>query len=332
MTGTAVRSQEAQDYIDGVASALADLPDEDRADVLDELAAHVDELAAEGETALVVRLGTPAHYAAELRASAGLPPVGAPGRTGDRLAARFRTARESRRAQAATAFVTSLRPVWWLVRAWVLVGLVAMWPGQTTRTWSGNLPFAPRVMTPEVGLILVFLAIWASVQLGRGALSAPRRAMVVLNVVAALATVPVLASCVDQANNVQYVEEGALYVTPHTKVPTEGVYAQGSQVWNIYAYDAAGRMLHDVRLYTQDGTPLSLGLGPDGTRKPVVDQQGRLVSNAYPYRYVEADGTVANPDAGPVVDAPPLVGVPAASPTPSTGAAPNSGRGKTGGR
>jgi hypothetical protein len=209
-----------------------------------------------------------------------------------------------------------------------------MWPGQTTRTWSGNLPFAPRVVSPEVGLILVFVAVWASVQLGRRALSAPRRAVLVLNVVAALATVPVLASCVDQANNVQYIEEGALYVTPDTRVPQEGVYANGSQVWNIYAYDAAGQMLHDVRLYTQDGTPLSLGLGPDGTRKPVVDQQARLVDNAYPYRYVEADGTVANPDAGPSVDVPPLLAVPTASPspTPSAGATPKPEPGKAGGR
>lgn len=90
-----------------------------------------------------------------------------------------------------------------------------------------------------------------------------------------------------------------------------------------YAYDAAGRMLHDVRLYDQAGDPISLGLRPDGTRKPVVDQQGRLVDNAYPYRYLEADGTVANPDAGPTVDAPPLVGVPA--PSTSTAASPTAG-------
>jgi hypothetical protein len=95
-------------------------------------------------------------------------------------------------------------------------------------------------------------------------------------------------------------------------------------VWNIYAYDAQGNLLHDVRLYDQDGAPLTLGLAPDVNRKPVVDVKGRLVENVFPYRYVEADGTVANPDAGPAVDAPPLVGVPTASalPTPTASTAP----------
>ena len=45
-TGTTVaRSQEAQSYLDRVGAALADLPEEERADLLDELGTHVDEIA-----------------------------------------------------------------------------------------------------------------------------------------------------------------------------------------------------------------------------------------------------------------------------------------------
>ena len=88
-------------------------------------------------------------------------------------------------------------------------------------------------------------------------------------------------------------------------------------------------MLHDVRLYDQDGTPLSLGLAADGTRKPVVDEQGRLVQHAFPYRYVEPDGTVADPEAGPAVDAPPLVGA-EPTPTPTASASPTADGGSTG--
>jgi uncharacterized membrane protein len=75
-TGTTVaRSQEAQSYLDRVGAALADLPEEERADLLDELGTHVDEIAAEGTSSLEARLGSPDDYAAELRASAGLPPA-----------------------------------------------------------------------------------------------------------------------------------------------------------------------------------------------------------------------------------------------------------------
>jgi hypothetical protein len=83
-------------------------------------------------------------------------------------------------------------------------------------------------------------------------------------------------------------------------------------------------MLHDVRLYDQSGRPLSLGLSPDRTRQVVVDAQGRLVENAFPYRYLEPDGTVAHPDAGPTVVIPPLGGAaaPPATPAPSATAGP----------
>jgi hypothetical protein len=324
-TSTLTRSREAQDYLDGVAAQLADLPDEDRADLLDELAAHLDELAAESDAPLVARLGTPADYAAELRASAGLPPVRARGRAGSRLVAQGRALGGRREVAATRSFLVSLRPAWWVLRAWVLVAVVAMWPGQTTPTWSNGLPFVPRVVTPEVGLLLVVGAVLASVQLGRGAVSAPRRAVLALNVAAALFAVPALASSTDAANNVLYVSEGTTFVT---KMPPEGVYANGNQVWNLYAYDAQGNLLHDIRLYDQDGAPLSLGLAPDVTRKPAVDAKGRLVENVYPYRYVEPDGTVADPDAGPTVDAPALVSVPSPSVAPT--ASPSSSPSPTG--
>ena len=316
MTGTAVRSREAQQYLDGVAAELADLADEDRADLLDELAAHLDELAAESDAPLPARLGTPAEYAAELRASAGLPPARARGRAGGRVLDRLRALERRRDVTATRDFLVALRPAWWVLRAWVLVGLVAMWPGQTTPTWSWDWPMVPRVASPRVGLLVLVAVIVLSVQLGRGRVRSRLLAGPVVasaNVLLALLTLPVVSSFADHG--------GARYVyvpaEPVTRVPADGVYADGSQVWNIYPYDAGGRLLHDVRLYDQDGAPLSLGLGPDGTRKPVVDSLGRLVANAFPYRYVEPDGTVADPDAGPPVDAPALVGVPTPSATPS---------------
>jgi len=321
------RSDEAARYVDGVAAQLADLPDEDRADLLDELAAHVDELVAEGDTPLTDRLGSPAEYAAELRASAGLPPARSRGRAGAQALDRLRRAAGHPWVRAAGDLLGALRPVWWVIRAWVVVGLVAMWPGQTTPTWADFMPLVPRIGTPLVGLLVLLAAVTASVQLGRrtpvrGARG--RWAVVALNVCTALLLVPVLANVGEATHpGYVYIGSGTTEVPPH-----DGVYAAGHQVWNIYAYDANGRMLHDVRLFDQGGRPLSLGLSPDRTRQVVVDAQGRLVENAFPYRYLEPDGTVAHPDAGPTVSAPPLGGAaaPVATPTPSPSASPTGGK------
>jgi hypothetical protein len=318
-SGLTARSDEAARYVDGVAEQLADLPDEDRADLLDELAAHVDELVAEGDTPLTDRLGSPVEYAAELRASAGLPPARARGRAGAQAVVRLRRAIGHPRVRAIGDFVGVLRPSWWVLRAWVVVGLLAMWPGQTTPTWADYMPLVPRVGTPLVGLLVLLAAVVASVQLGRRTrfLGTRRRwALVALNVGTALLLVPVLVSVGEATHpNYVYLDSGTTEVPPH-----DGVFAAGHQVWNIYAYDSGGRMLHDVRLFDQSGRPLSLGLSADPTRQVVVDAQGRLVENAFPYRYLDPDGTVAHPDAGPTVVAPPLGG--SAAPAPSASATP----------
>ncbi len=77
-------------------------------------------------------------------------------------------------------------------------------------------------------------------------------------------------------------------------------------------------MLHDVRLYDQDGKPLSLGLAFDTTKQQTLDAAGQRVDNAFPYRYVDpTTGEVTNPEAAPLFAAPPLLGVPAASAAPT---------------
>ena len=238
-TGTTVaRSQEAQSYLDRVGAALADLPDEERADLLDELGTHVDEIAAEGASSLEARLGSPEDYAAELRASAG----------GQVWLDRPFVA-------SMWDFLGSLRPAWWVLRGWLIVAAVALAGGQE---WSGALVMVPAGMLGWWTLASVV----ASVQLGRGLLG-----------------------------------------------------SGGRQVWNIYPYDAAGRMLHDVRLYDQDGNPLSLGLAFDPTKQQTLDAAGQKVDNAFPYRYLDpTTGEVADPEAASPIAAPPLLGVPAATP------------------
>ena len=119
-------------YATAVRAAFADLPGPERELLLEDLEDHLLEVAAEAGGPLEERLGRPAAYAAELRASAGLPAAGAAaaGRARPRLR-ESRVARRLRRswrgtmahpAAAATAeFLPELRPAWWVLRGYVAV-------------------------------------------------------------------------------------------------------------------------------------------------------------------------------------------------------------------
>ncbi|WP_425487277.1 HAAS signaling domain-containing protein, partial [Micromonospora maritima] len=69
-----VTGQEITDYVDRVRAALADLPPSVRDELTEDLPEHLAEVAAEGDGALVDRLGPPEAYAAELRTVAGAEP------------------------------------------------------------------------------------------------------------------------------------------------------------------------------------------------------------------------------------------------------------------
>jgi hypothetical protein len=310
MTGTTVaRSQEAQSYLDRVGAVLADLPEEERADLLDELGTHVDEIAAEGTSSLEARLGSPEDYAAELRASAGLPPA----RTGGRVVARLRARTEPWLARpvvvSAGEFLVALRPAWWVTRGWVAGAALAHLTSSSP--WDYSLLPVPG---GTIGFWGTVVAIVVSVQIGRGRIHPANRhwrhTVTAMNVTLAIALLPVLSSLSDASQYSVYLGTRRVEVPPQ-----EGVYSGGTQVWNIYPYDAAGRMLHDVRLYDQGGNPLSLGLAFDPTKQQTLDAAGQKVDNAFPYRYLDpTTGQVADPEAAPPIAAPPLLGVPTATP------------------
>jgi len=75
---TAVEQTAAHEYLAGVRAALADLPTAEVGEIVEDVRGHLDDMTGElGESpdlaALTARLGTPADYAAELRAAAGYP-------------------------------------------------------------------------------------------------------------------------------------------------------------------------------------------------------------------------------------------------------------------
>jgi hypothetical protein len=311
-TGTSTRSREAQAYLDGVGEALADLPEEERADLLDELAAHLDELAAEDVTPLESRLGSPQEYAAELRASAGLPPARARGRAVAEALARLHARRRSPAMAGPEEFLRSIRPAWWVLRAWILVAL-GTWYAHPH--WWPSLVVVPDVGPDGLSVLVLLAAVVVSVQLGRRELRTATATwlMAVVNLVAAAGLWPVLLTMNEAVLYSAYNDYGPR-MARSPELPPRGVFAGGRQVTNMFAYDAAGEPLADVRLYDQHGRPVNVGVAA-WAREATVDATGRLVGNAYPYRYFDVRDSAAA--GSPPVVVPPLMGAPTESPTPT---------------
>jgi hypothetical protein len=215
-------------------------------DILDELTdgleADLADKLADGEP-----LGDAAAYAAELRAAAGVDPATRPS-----VADNVRENLADLRSKLAplldipvvagvAAFVVSLRPLWWVLRAWGLFLLISA--GAYPRT--------------EFGTVVLLTLVVLSVQWGRGKWLPwrwTRGALVVASIISALAlpaAIANLASAVHYQDSVAG-EDYASYGPP------AGLVLDGSQVTNIFAYGADGKPLTDVQLFDQDGNPLSL--------------------------------------------------------------------------
>src|SRR5688500_18231456 len=122
MTSTTTDLQ-VKTYTAAVAARLADLPADERDDLMADLEQHLHEVLAEGEGTLTERLGTPETYAAELRASAGLPE-----RSGDARRRIFSNIKERPLVKETVAFLPELRPGWWVLRAVIVAAaMVRLW-------------------------------------------------------------------------------------------------------------------------------------------------------------------------------------------------------------
>jgi hypothetical protein len=94
-------------YATAVRAAFADRPGPERELLLEDLEDHLQEVAAEAGGSLTERLGRPEAYAAELRASAGLPATGA---DAGRRRASLRESRAARRLAGARHAGLAIRP------------------------------------------------------------------------------------------------------------------------------------------------------------------------------------------------------------------------------
>lgn len=331
-------SPAVSDFAAAVRAALSDLNPDEVDDLTDGLEADLTDRLADGDAA---ELGDPAAYAEELRGAAGLPhrATGRRGviavftalRTGPGMVAhdvRSLVARTPWLARFA-AFLVSLRPAWWVLRA-ILV------------TEAATLFFGGA---PVNGFSAIFgvVAVIVSVQFGRGKwlpFAWMKALLLAANIILAVATPFVIASWTWQLNDAasaqQYVDESSGFPD------ASGLTSNGNQVTNIFAYDAQGNPLTDVQLYDQDGKPLDVsgdptapnfGDGQHGILVPNQDVPGRLGWNVYPLGHVSADDLTSDgaikhsvkptPAKLPFAQATPLAGSePAPTPTPTSTPAP----------
>jgi hypothetical protein len=292
-SGAATTPDDVPSYVAAVRARLDDLAPDEVEELTGGLEADLTEALAGFDETPRERFGDPGAYADELRAAADLPPRrdpqpaglgavldGARRRwvaTGD---AQLEALRRVPGFATVRDFVVILRPVWWVLRAWVAVAaLRQLFAGE--RGLVGSIPSA----------VLLLVAVVVSVALGRRTPLRRTQARVLLavgNVLAVLALPFVVANLAPSYANPASVEYGA----------PAGLWLNGEPVVDIRPYDAQGRPLTDVQLYDDQGQPLEIGdeyrWSDTGVPKP---------ANVFPQHPPTPDVT-ESPGAVPTEDAP----------------------------
>lgn len=293
-------------YAAEVRAELADLPAAAVAELLEDLEDHLHEVAAEDDGDLRERLGSPAGYAAELRASAGLPergtaaPSATPGRKRRRSPRELVAALEDRlRTQwlgrEFLDFLPLLRPAWWVARAWLVVYLLQLMTygdGGNGQIWLLPRPGGSELL----GMLLLVLTVPASIWLARRPPFDGRRAQafaLAQAVLGVLAAVVVLHSAGDDR----------YYATPAGYAGPVALNEGGRPIDNLFVYDQSGKLLNGVYVYDQDGNPVGTvrSEGVPGFPLMYVDAGGNLVTNRFPL----PQALVSGPDGVQVEAAPP---------------------------
>ncbi|MHA7133359.1 hypothetical protein [Oerskovia turbata] len=354
MSPEAVILDQVRRYAADVRSHLADLSPEQVEDLTDGLEADLAEALADmpgalrptttapddGATSLLdltERFGPAAEYAAELRSSAGLGVAGSAVTGGSRpriglrgwltvLGGIFESGWKALWAPVTSTswwaafreFAASLRPVWWVLRAWVVVLVAYSWLHRPQ-----NFELVPQ---QTYWRLLLVAAIVVSVQWGRGRWlrwPAVRAVRKVVNVVAVAVAVPVAASALVGMNaelnglgpgprdSYQQgyddgVRDSASGIFDASGVSTgngdSGVFVDGAPVSNLFVFDASGHALQDVQIFDDQGRPVRTVTAegaaqawtlPDFEKgwyfQPSLSADGRERWNVYPLRGLPED-------------------------------------------
>jgi HAAS len=291
VTPTTAVPPEVSEYLAAVRAALDDLPATERDDLLAEVEPSLLDAASETGGNVSARLGPAEDFAAELRTAAGLQPPAGRVDEGPRLLLLARRLARSSRPRD----LRRLAPIWWVVRAYLLVAAIALAAGAS---WSLRYVFVPHLSTAWLGLLVIAAAVALSVWIG---LRTPRVTYLVVlgNLVLLGLAIPVLSHFRHRQLPVQVV-------TVPIYQPSQGLTLNGVSVTNIYPFSRQRRLLHDVLLYTGAGTPLDApGAAIDPQRRVLRTTSGKQVLNAYPIRYFDpGTGQVAHPGASPRIRIP----------------------------
>ena len=309
-TTMAPTSHEIDRYVAAVERRIAGRPAPERTEVLDDLAQHLSELAAEPGATITERLGDPDAYADELAASLGL--ASGPDPAADRARLRDVVARVAAgpTATALRGFLPELRPGWWVARGYLAVAAIAALDGRHA------LPFPELGGNGAVGVVVAIAAAVASVHLGRRRGWVDRTASI-----AGAIAVLVVAANLDRGPVYTYVDTAT--------VPSATGYltaADGRPISNLYVYDRDGNLLTDVFVFDSAGRPIA-GLAdfdPDTGAAlavaPQFDANGAPILNVFPRRLARE----SYPAGTAVPVAPPAVVVPRLDePTTTTTTAPS---------
>jgi hypothetical protein len=302
MNATTTHGVSAEQYLHRVRAALADLPHDEREELLEDLPAHLADVAAESGPDLEERLGSPEEYAAELRSSAGIAPAARTGGVGRRFA-QYGAAMEQWPAwQRFRGFAPQLRPGWWVLRGYLVALLAAAIFADIDRYGLSVVPGGDLV------IFIPFAAavIWASVWLGKrsaGQRGWRRGAVCAFNTVVVIGALALSFGTSGQ-------HDDAAYYKP--------IHSPFNSATDVYVYDREGRPLDDVRLFDQWGNPIELPGQPLVRER--ADGSG-VVTNVYPRRF--EDGASPPPSVPPLLPRPPVDGTPSPGTSPSAPSSPS---------
>ncbi|GAA0265997.1 DUF1700 domain-containing protein [Cryptosporangium japonicum] len=260
---------EADRYLQRVRAALADLPEDERNELIEDLSAHLADISAESPGTLTAasleeRLGRPEAYAAELRASAGLAPA-------PRATAQLRgiTERVRGRLDAVpayrqfVAFLPELRPGWWVLRGYLFAVVVA---AIFLGGFSGVLPSSGS--DAVVFLVLAALAAYGSVWLGRrsdGFGRWGRRAVIAGGIFVALVGLAIVTT----SRSADYYDTGSYYSGGPLSDATD-----------LRVYGPDGQLIRDAQVFDQNGNPVVLSGSCPTEQRTRTD--GGVAENVYP--------------------------------------------------
>jgi hypothetical protein len=264
-------------YIEAVRAGLTDVPEEDRVELLEDVAGHVREIADEfGPEDLEARLGTPQQFTEELRASAGYGPIEEVVPEPAPRISRVRVWLDDHvRTEANRALWRKLEPGWFAVRGAAIVYVLVS-----------------AVHAPEpVGFAAIVAGAVASLTLGDRRVTQPKwisRARIAGEVAFVVFAVVLLHNA---SHRVQYIDYGGNATQFHPCLRDSG----GRPIGNLYAFDRAGQAIPQFFLTDENGRPID-NLCPDQSLhngKPVQtdyahDVNGAPVYGVFPRKQVEA--------------------------------------------